>query len=181
MSSPLVTITGFDELQRQIMRLADDKQRKSELLKVLRKTAQGTVKAAKRNAPVSKKPHMVSGSRTKKLIQPKNLQKSIGTITGRKGRARVNPVIYAGPRAKGANDGFYGNWVELGHNIYKGGVKRKRGIRYKSYNDSLSSGRSKAAYFMQTAYNETKGLVTTDTEKSVAAYIQKSINRLSRR
>jgi hypothetical protein len=39
------------------------------------------------------KPHKVRG----KLIQPGNLKKAIGAITGK----QENPTVYAGPRAKG--------------------------------------------------------------------------------
>lgn len=179
MNRPLVHITGFREFQQQLSRLATDRQRKNETLKLLRRVAQGTIKVARQKVPKSKKPHLISGTRTRRLIQPRNLEKSIGSITGRKGRARENAVLYVGPRAKGSNDGFYGNWVELGHNIYRKGVKRRRGLQYKSHNNALSSGKTQGAYFMKDTYNETKGQVTEASAASVAAYIQKSINRLS--
>lgn len=161
MSKALVEITGFKDLEQKLKALANDKQKKTEILRILRKVAQATVKAARRNAPKSKKAHLISGKRTRKVIQPGNLAKSVGTITGRKGGARINPTVYVGPRAKGKHDGFYGNWVEYGHKV-KGG------------------GKSRALPFMKTTYSQTKGQVTKESEQQVAKYIQKRINALSK-
>lgn len=183
MSSSLVEITGFAELQRKLMLLANDKQKRAPMLKVLRKVAQGTVKVAKRKAPVSKKPHLISGKRTRRMVQPKNLSKSIGTITGKKGAAKTNPTIYVGPRTKGVNDGFYGNFVEYGHNIYNKGFKRKRSVsaKAKAHNAAGAKSSTTAIPFMRDTYDQTKGQVTAESEKSVVAFIQKEINKLSTR
>jgi HK97 gp10 family phage protein len=183
MSSPLVEITGFAELQRKLILLADDKKKKAPMLRVLRKVAQGTIKAAKRNAPVSKQAHLISGKRTRKIVQPKNLSKSIGAITGKKGAAKTNPTIYVGPRTKGINDGFYGNFVEYGHNIYSKGFKRKRSAsaKAKAHNAGGAKSRTTAIPFMRDTYDQTKGQVTAEAEKGVVAFIQKEINKLSTR
>ncbi|MCO6149060.1 HK97-gp10 family putative phage morphogenesis protein [Flavobacterium sp. NRK1] len=180
MSKPLIEVTGFKELQQKLMQLADDRQKKSEMVKILRKVAQGTVKAARRNAPESKKAHYQGGNRTKKVIQPGALKKSIGVITGK--RTNGNPVVYVGPRAKGNFDGFYGHFVEYGHNIYRGGFKRKHSasVKAKKHNASGVTSTTKANPFMKKTYTETKGAVTAETEKSVVKYIQKSIDRLSK-
>lgn len=174
MNKSVVEIEGFDVLQRKITLLADDRDKQREVKAILRRVARPTVKAAQGFAPQSKKPHRAR----KTLINPGNLKKSIGTITGRKGNSKKNPTIYVGPRVRGKYDGFYGAWVHEGVNIYRKGFKRNRkGNR--DYNAAGAASRTKAQPFMDKAYNVTKGKVTADAEKSVAAFIQKRINKLS--
>lgn len=182
MSTPLVEIKGFPELEAKIKELADDKKKKAAVTGLLRKVAQVTVKAAKRNAPVAKKPHLVSGKRTRRLIQPGNLSKSIGIIQGRRGKAAQNPTIYVGPRAKGNNLGFYGHMVEYGHNIYRAGFKRQHSAsdKAKAHNAGGAKGRTKAIPFMRKTYEQTKGQVTNETQAVVEKYIQQQIDKLSR-
>lgn len=156
MTKQLFEIKGFTELQRKIKQLPD-KVKKREVLKILGRAANPTVKAARAQAPISKKPHVQSGKRTYKLIQPENLKKSIGKIRGKRGAAKVSAVLYVGPRSKGRkNDGWYGMMVH-------GGTK-------------LQSPNP----FMERAYNQTKGQVTAQAEKGVAKYIENQIKRLSR-
>ena len=174
MSKPLIEIQGFDELQKKIKQFANDKQKKQAILPVLRSVAQATVKVARNEVPVSKRKHLVSGKRTKKIITPGSLKKAIGVITGKRGNAKENPTVYAGPRAKGNFDGFYGAWVELGHNVYAKGLKRNR------RKTSAVKTRTKAVPFMKKAYEQTKGNVTAEAEKRVARVIQKQIDKLSK-
>lgn len=183
MSRALVEITGFPELIQRLREVGDDRTKKAALVGVLRKAALGTVRAGRRNAPKSKRPHLISGQRTRKMIQPGNLSRSVGVITGKKGQARTNPTVYVGPRAKGQNDGFYGNFVEYGHNVYREGFRRnRRGTDYARAQNALgATNRTKPVPFMKDSYEQTKGQVTTETEKQVVAYIQKTINRLGRR
>lgn len=157
MSKPLADIKGFDVLLRKIKTLSDDRVKKREVLKLLRQVATPTVRAARRQAPVSKKPHYQGGKRTRKRIEPRNLQKSIGKITGKRGKAKTNPVVYVGPRSKGRrHDGWYGGFV------HGGTVKQTSNP------------------FMERAYKETEGQVTKEAEQRVAKYIQKQIDKLSR-
>ena len=178
MSKPLIEVQGFDKLQAKVKQFANDKQKKQAILPVLRAVASGTVKVAKNEAPVSKRKHVISGSRTKKIITPGNLKKSIGVIAGKRGKAKENPTVYVGPRAKGSFDGFYGAWVEKGHNVYRAGFKRKR--KKSASNGSGVTKRTKAVPFMQRAYQQTKGQVTSDAEKRVAKVIQRQIDKLSK-
>lgn len=156
MSKSLVEIQGFAELQAKLKQLPDKVTRR-EMLKVLGQVANPTVKAATNEAPKSKKQHIISGKRARKVIDPGNLKKSIGKITGKRGLGKENAVLYVGPRSKGKkNDGWYGMFVNKG------------------------TKKQKANPFMQRAYEQTKGGVTADAEAKVAAYIQKQINRLSK-
>lgn len=153
MSKQLVEITGFKELQRKIELLGNDRVKRREMLKLLRQSSKSTVKAARALAPISKKEHVISGKRSRKVIQPGQLKKSIGNITG---KAKNKAVIYVGPRTKGkVHDGFYGAFVHGGTTTQK------------------------ANPFMDKAYKQTKGAVTEKTERSVTRYIQKQIDRLS--
>lgn len=172
MSKELIEIKGFAELQKKIMNLADDRSKKRELISVLRQVAATTVRVAKQNAPVSKRAHKGRG----KLIQPGNLKKSIGVIVGKKGSAKENPVIFVGPRAKGANNGWYGHFVEYGINVYSKGFKRKRKA---GANDGAAIRRTKANAFMKKTYLQTSGKVSDEAATKVAAFIQKKINKLS--
>lgn len=178
MSNTLIEVTGFDVLQARIKLLANDKQKRTEILRVLRAVAMGTTRVAKRNAPKSKKPHLISGKRTRQIVQPGNLKKSIGTITGRN---KENPTVYVGPRAKNNNLGFYGHFVEYGHNIYKQGAKRKHSAseRARAHNNSIAQSRTAANPYMQKTFDETKGQVTAETADKVAKVVQKTIDRLS--
>lgn len=173
MSRELVEIQGFTELLSKIKELSSDKDKKREVIAVLRKVAAATVKVAKQNAPIAQKQHKARG----KAISPGNLKKSIGIIVGRKGESKNNPVIYVGPRAKGNNDGWYGHFVEYGVNVYKKGYKRKR---KKGANASAAISRTKANPFMQRTYEQTSGRISQEAAQKVAAFIQKRIDKLSR-
>ena len=152
----MVQITGFKELEKQLKRLGNDSLKRREILKILGQVANPTLKAARKEAPKSKKPHLQSGKRSSKVIEPGNLKKSLGKIKGKRGSAKVNAVLYVGPRAKGRkNDGWYGKFVHAGT------VKQA------------------ANPFMDRAFAQTKGLVTADAETKVTRYLQRQINRLS--
>ena len=176
----MVEITGFAELQSKLLQLPD-KVKKREMLKLLGQIANATVSAARATAPVSKKQHIISGpTRTKKVIQPGNLKRSIGKITGKRGLGKENAVLYVGPKSKGIkNDGWYGHILEYGHNIYKAGFKRNtKGNR--AFNATGAKGNVEAKNFMKYAYAQTKGGVTQESEAKVTRYVQKQIDRLSK-
>lgn len=168
MSRPVVEIEGFRELQEKIKLLANPRDKKREVLLILRQVAKPTITAAKSFIKDSKKPHKVRG----KLIQPGNLKKAIGAITGK----QENPTVYVGPRAKGSFYGFYGHFVHDGVNIYRKGFKRKR---KRGANASAALRRTTGNPFMQKANQATDGQVTADAERKVAAFIQRRIDKLS--
>jgi len=171
-------VEGFPELMEKIKLIGDDKSKRADVLKVLRQVANVTLGVVKANTPISRKPHLVSGSRTKKVIQPGALKRSQGLITGKS----ENPTILVGPRAKGTFDGWYGNFVEVGHNVYGKSFKRKHSVSKKAlfHNSSGAKKRTVARLFMARSYEQTKGQVTADAEKKFAVYIQKQIDRLSK-
>lgn len=173
MTKLIVEITGFNELQAKIKSLGDPRDKKREILLILRNVARSTVNAAKGFAPVSRISHVARG----KNIEPGNLKKSIGTITGRKGKAKDNPTIYVGPRAKGNNNGWYGHFVEEGVNVYRPGFKRKH---KRGANDKYAVARTKGQYYMKRAFQATGGRVSQEMEQKTAKFLQRRIDRLSK-
>ncbi|WP_035647335.1 HK97-gp10 family putative phage morphogenesis protein [Flavobacterium sp. ASV13] len=169
MNSPLMQVTGFEELKAKIRELGNDKDKKREVLIILRQVASPTLQAARSFVPVASKKHKARG----KLIEPGNLKKSLGYITGK----QENPTIYVGARAKGVNNGWYAHFVEHGVNKYSKGYKRKRKRRA---NNHAAIGKTKATPFMATAYQSTNGQVTADAQRKMAAFIQRRIDKLSR-
>lgn len=168
MNNSMTEITGFPELLAKIKQLGDDKSKKKEVLMLLRQVAKPTLDAARTFVPVSSKKHKARG----KLIEPGNLKKSLGIITGK----NEDPTVYVGPRAKGSFNGWYGHFVEKGVNTYKKGFKRKRKA---GANNHAAIGRRSGTPFMANAFTATGGQVTADAQSKVAAYIQKRIDKLS--
>lgn len=167
-SRPLVEITGFAELVERLRLLSNDRDKKKEVLLILRQVANPTLRAARGFIVNSKKQHKARG----KLIQPGNLKKSLGTITGRS----ENPTIYVGPRAKGNNNGWYGHFVHDGVNVYNRGYVRRR---TRGANSGAARGRTTGNPFMTKANEVTNSQVTTDAERRITAFIQRRIDRLS--
>ena len=149
MSKSLVEITGFKELYRQIERLPDKVKRK-ELLKIYGQIANPTLKAARAFAPLGIVKH------TRDKSAPGNLRESIKKRVGRKEDEKINAVLYVGPSLKGKNKGWYAHMVEGG---------TSRGITPNP--------------FMKKALQATQAGVTRESEKRVAKYIQKQIDKLS--
>jgi HK97 gp10 family phage protein len=153
-SKSLVEIQGFAELQNRLKSLPD-KVKRSEVLKILGQAANTTVKAAKKLAPVSKKPHIQKrkGQRFGIYITPGNLSKSIGKKT--MSRSRV-PMLVVRARSHKKNDGWYGRQMII------------RGTKKIESNP-----------FIDKAFEETKGKVAAEAEQKVAKYIQKRIDKLN--
>jgi hypothetical protein len=178
MSDANIQVTGFDELKKLIIQLSNPKDKRREMLLVLRQVAKPTLLQARISVPVSRKKHTAR----RKTIEPGNLKKSLGLITSRS----ENPTILVGPRAKGSFDGWYGHMVHGGHNIYRnpGKIKngRKKSVLSRVTNKRVgtTAGRVEGNPFLTTAYERTKTTVTADAEKKMAKYIQGRINKLSK-
>ena len=170
-----VDVQGFEELRAKIMMLANDKSKKTEIIGILRQVASGTVSVAKANAPMSNKPHFAR----KKLVTPGGLRRSIGVIVGRKGKAKDNPTVYVGPRAKGANNGWYGHFVEEDTNVYARGYKRKKRTRGANIGSGAAVKVKPGQHFLKKAYETTEGKATAESADKIAKYIQRRIDRLS--
>lgn len=173
MSSFNVEVTGFDALANEIKKIANDKTKRKETLIILRQIAKPTLEVAKREVPVSKKAHWVSGERTKKKISPGNLKKSLGTITATKSE---NPQVVVGPRAKRSFDGWYGHFVHNPVNVYRKGYKR---IHKKGANERAAiAKRWRSNPFLTRAYDQTQGKVTAEAEAKFVKFVQRRLNKL---
>jgi hypothetical protein len=175
MNSVGIDVQGFEELKRKITLLANDKDKKAEMLLILRQIAKPTLQASKTFVPV-RSGFARTNLKSKKTVKPGTLKKSLGFITGKKGDARLNPTVYVGPRVKGQFDGYYGAWVHDGVNFYNKGYKR---IHKKSANNHQAKSRSKGDPYMKKAYAATNGIVTADAERRMAKFIQRRIDKLS--
>lgn len=176
-----ISVSGFPELKSKIKELANDKDKKKEVLLILRQVARPAVLAAKSATPVSKKSHI---ARSKK-IAPGNLKKSIGLITSKSS----NPTILVGPRAKNGNDGWYGHMVHGGHAIYRNNQNSRKTLKSGKQKSVLARvtnkrkgntvGRVEGIPFMDIAYERNKGTMTADAEKRLTNFVQRRINKLS--
>lgn len=157
MAKPLVEIQGYDKFLKAIEKLPD-KTKRSEMLKLIRKTTKPTILAAKANIN----------------DQSGRLARSIGNITG---KSKTYPNILVGPRIKGNHAGFHGHLVEFGtkkHVIWQ---------KYKTKNGRIIRRRiehpgSKPHPFMKPAFESTKGLVSKDLEVRIAKYLEKKVQTL---
>jgi hypothetical protein len=181
MSNLGISVTGFPELKAKIQELANDKDKKKEVLLILRQVARPVLQATKNAVPVSSKSHIARG----KKIQSGNLKKSLGLITSKSS----NPMILVGPRAKNGNDGWYGHMVHGGHAIYhnsqnsrkvlKSGRKKSVLARVTNKRKGNAVGRVEGIPFMDIAYEQTKSGATADAQDKLAKFIQRRINKLS--
>ena len=169
MSDLKINVVGFDDLKNKIIDLAKDKDKKAEILLILRQVAQPTLRVAQGLVPVSKKAHKARG----KLIQPGNLQKSLGLIVAKS----ENPTIALGARTKGNNDGWYAHFVHEGVNTYNKGYKRKHTA---GANNHAAVSHTTGNPFLKRALEATQGTVTADAEKRVSLFIQRRIDKLSK-
>lgn len=174
-----IEVKGFEELKRKIVLLGSDKDKKREMLLILRQIAKPTLEASKVLAPIG------AGSKNR---ASGSLKASLGFITGKKGNAKNNPTVYVGPKLhkgikgvkSGRNafgDGWYGGMVSAGHNIYRTGFKRKRDGNVK-YNATGAKSRTKANPYLKNAFSSTESQATTNAEKRMANFIQRRIDKL---
>lgn len=170
-----IEVKGFEELKRDIIRLASDKDKKREVILILKQVAKPTLAAAKRFAPISPKAHWQSGKRTKLKLQPGNLKKSIGFI---KPKDPDDVSVIVGARANQPYNGWYAHFVEYRVNRYRKGFKRNRKIAGANAAAAVAV-RLKVTPFMAMARKATANGATADAEKRMAAFIQRRINKLS--
>lgn len=103
-------IYGIEVVANEIKSLGDDKIKRREILKILRRQAKPMKEAMKQNAPESDNVIIVRDD----LYYPGNLKKSIAIKTS---PSKKYPNVLVGARyGAGAkkHDGFYAFWVDLG-------------------------------------------------------------------
>ena len=174
MSKPIIEVEGFEQLQSKIKLLANDKDKRAEILLILRQVARPTLQVAQGLVPVARKSRWVKKAGKKAQTNPGDLKKSLGFITSKS----ENPTILVGPRAKGNFNGWYGHFVHDGVNIYHKNFKRKH--KGNGINNHAAKSRSTGNPFLKNAFAATEGMVTADAEKKVVAFIQRRIDKLSK-
>jgi hypothetical protein len=192
-----VNVAGFQELKVKLLQLSNDKDKKKEILLLLRQVARPTLQASKVFVPVQRS---FSNAKSRRTVIGGSLKQSLGLITGVKGNSKVNPTIYVGPRVfkgkkaeqSGRNtygDGWYGHMVDQGHKIYnntslkgsitKKGRKRRVNERVTRKRTGLSKGFVPGQNFMRKAASATMNSANADAEKKLTKFIQRRINKLS--
>ena len=182
MNSVGIDVEGLEVLRAQILKLADDKDKRKEIYLTPSQVARPTLAVAKKKVPIASKKHIARGIK----ISPGNLKNSLGLI---RGKNKQNPTILVGPRVKGKNMGWYGHMVHGGHNIYnnvhKSGASKFKRFRNKRRPEVLrldktgTAQRVKGNPFLTSAYQETQGKVTADAVVRFTKFVQRRINKLS--
>jgi HK97 gp10 family phage protein len=105
-----LSVEGMDEVISQIMSISDDRIKRNEILKILRRQAKPILAAVKANTPVADKPIV---GRNGKIYEPENLKKSMAIKTS---PLKNYPNVLVGPRKgqKAARDGFYAFFIQKG-------------------------------------------------------------------
>jgi len=102
-------IEGIKGVQSEIKSLADDKLKRREILKILRRQVKPLLKQIKSRAPIAEKEIQV----IKTKYKPQNLKKSMAIKTS---PIKNYPNVLVGPRmgANKKNDGFYAFFIQYG-------------------------------------------------------------------
>lgn len=145
-------VEGFDRLNAKLKTLTD-RVKRTEVLKIFRRLAKPVVKQYRANLP----------------IDDGELRRGVGVKTVPLRKSGGNPVVSVLPAKRGKNDPFYRFMIvpkgtEIGSN--------KKGSR-RGKNNVVPIARDKTLSAME------NGLVDS-SEKEVAKYVQKQIDRLSR-
>lgn len=109
-----IKIEGLEGVIREIKTLADDKVKRKEMLKILRRQMKPIHAAVQSRANEQRAEHPIKVRGV--TYDPGNLAKSIKLFTGRK---KTDASIYVGPAdghrgRKPKFDGFYGWWIIYG-------------------------------------------------------------------
>jgi len=105
-----LSVEGIDNVINEIIAISDDRMKRGEILKILRRQAKPILAAIKANTPVADKPIV---GRNGKVYEPENLKKSMAIKTS---PLKHYPNVLVGPRkgARAVNDGFYAFFIQEG-------------------------------------------------------------------
>jgi hypothetical protein len=170
----VLTVEGFEELNKKIKQL-DDKVKREEVLKIQRRLAKPLIAAYSRALPVGGKKHSRTtfNKKTQENVtttyEPGNLRDSVKADTVPASKVGGNPAIAIRPSKKAGADGYYRFMVvkkgtKLGSNR-RGSRKGKNSVTEEARNKALAS----------------KGLAAQkEAGDKTAKYIQRRINTLSK-
>ena len=126
-------IEGWDEVVKSIIELGDDKSKRNEVLKILRRQAAPAKRVMIAQAPKARKD--VKYHRDNSIVyKPGNLKRAMKIFTG---RDKAYPSVYVGAQAKKPQgSGYYSYFVQYGTNRNDGrSIRRKN--NYVERADSL--------------------------------------------
>ena len=105
-----LNVEGIDDVINEIIAISNDRMKRGEILKILRRQAKPILAAIKANTPVADKPIV---GRNGKVYEPENLKKSMAIKTS---PLKNYPNVLVGPRkgARAVNDGFYAFFIQEG-------------------------------------------------------------------
>jgi len=129
-----IKIEGMEELTRQIQNIPNDKVKRRELLKILRRQSKPLLASIKSKVPISDGFIKVRGGSVKRKnktnqtgeVEAMNLKKSFKIKTG---KSKMMPNVAVGPNrgGRGKNDGWYAHFVLYGTKHIQGDDFVKRG------------------------------------------------------
>jgi len=105
-----LSVEGMDEVISQIKSISNDRMKRNEILKILRKQAKPILAAIRANTPVSDKTII---GRNGKVYEPENLKKSMAIKTS---PLKNYPNVLVGPKKGNSSkyDGFYAFFIQEG-------------------------------------------------------------------
>ena len=105
-----LNVEGIDDVINEIIAISNDRMKRGEILKILRRQAKPILAAIKANTPVADGPIV---GRNGKVYEAGNLKKSMAIKTS---PLKNYPNVLVGPRkgARAVNDGFYAFFIQEG-------------------------------------------------------------------
>ncbi len=158
-------IEGIADVSRQITSLVDDKMKRSEILKILRKQVKPLLREVKNQTPVAQK-----------VLQVRDRKYSIGNLRDsmkiKTSKMKHYPNVLVGPRMGGKKnketgladgDGFYAFFIQYGY----------AGTRHSGSN------KIPARDFIHDAFKKVGASVERNTSKDLERYINRKIKKLN--
>jgi len=105
-----LNVEGIDSVINEIIAISNDRMKRGEILKILRRQSKPILAAIKANTPVADGPIV---GRNGKVYEAGNLKKSMAIKTS---PLKNYPNVLVGPRkgARAVNDGFYAFFIQEG-------------------------------------------------------------------
>ena len=105
-----LNVEGIDSVINEIITISNDRMKRGEILKILRRQSKPILAAIKANTPVADGPIV---GRNGKVYEAGNLKKSMAIKTS---PLKNYPNVLVGPRkgARAVNDGFYAFFIQEG-------------------------------------------------------------------
>jgi len=158
-------IEGIADVSRQITSLVDDKMKRSEILKILRRQVKPLLREVKNQTPVAQK-----------ILQVRDRKYSIGNLRDsmkiKTSKMKHYPNVLVGPKMGGKKnketgradgDGFYAFFIQYGY----------AGTRHSGAN------KIPARDFIYDAFKKVGASVERNTSKDLERYINRKIKKLN--